>query len=99
MYARIVRWEGAGAESMKETAARIQQQAEEEGGPPEGVPAKAFMLLTDPDGGNAMAITLFETEEDYRQGDATLSSMNPPGEGMGQRVGVDKYEVAAQFEV
>jgi hypothetical protein len=45
-----------------------------------------------------MAITLFETEDDYRQGDETRNSMSPPGEGMGQRVGVDKYEVAIELE-
>lgn len=45
-----------------------------------------------------MAISLFETEEDYRQGDETLNAMSPPGEGMGRRVAVEKYEVAVQLE-
>jgi len=47
---------------------------------------------------DAMALTFFENEADYAEGDATLSSMDPPGEGMGRRVAVDKYEVAARFE-
>jgi hypothetical protein len=96
MYARVVRWEGGDAEAMKQSAAEINSQAAS--GPPERVPAKGFLLLQDYEGGRAMAVTLFETEEDYRQGDETLSSMNPPGDGMGRRVGVDKYEVAAEFE-
>jgi hypothetical protein len=98
MYARVVRWEGADAEALKKTAEEIQARADAESGPPEGVPAKSFLLLQDYEGGRAMAVTLFESEEDYRRGDETLSSMSPPGDGMGTRVGVDKYEVAAELE-
>ncbi|HVX83018.1 MAG TPA: hypothetical protein VHB23_16735, partial [Devosiaceae bacterium] len=68
------------------------------GGPPEGVPSTGFLLLQDPAGGRALAIGFFETEEDYRQGDETLNSMSPPGDGMGQRVSVEKYEVAFRVE-
>ena len=38
-------------------------------GRPEGVPAK----------GRGLAISLFDSEEDRRQGDEALSSMTPPG--------------------
>jgi hypothetical protein len=97
MYARVARWEGATAEALEQAAAGIREDAES--GPPEGLPAKRLILLQDKEGGRSIAITLFETEEDYRQGDETLSSMSPPGEGMGRRVGVDKYEVAIELEV
>jgi hypothetical protein len=96
MYARVARWEGADAKTLKESAEKI--RADAESGPPEGVPAKKLWLLQDLEGGRAMAITLFETEEDYRQGDETLNSMSPPDDGMGERVGVDKYEVAVELE-
>jgi hypothetical protein len=96
MYARVARWEGADAETLKRTADEI--SADAESGPPEGIPAKGLWLLHDLEGGKAMAITLFETEDDYRQGDETLNSMSPPGDGMGRRVGVDKYEVALELE-
>jgi hypothetical protein len=96
MYARVVRWEGAEAEAMRQTAEEINRQAES--GPPEGVPAKGLLLLHDLEGGKAMAVSFFETEDDYRQGDETLNSMNPPGDGLGRRVGVDKYEVALEIE-
>jgi hypothetical protein len=96
MYARVVRWEGAEADAMRESAARIREDAAS--GPPEGLPAKGLFVLQDPDAGKAMAIALFETEEDYREGDETLNSMSPPGEGMGRRVSVEKYEVAVQLE-
>lgn len=98
MYARVARFEGADAGVMEETAARIRADAESAGGPPEGVPAKGFLLLHDTAGGKALAISLFESEEDYRQGDETLNSMSPPGGGMGQRVTVEKYEVAFEVE-
>jgi hypothetical protein len=96
MYARVARWEGSSAEALDAAAAGIRENAE--AGPPEGLPAKKLILLQDKESGRSMAITLFETEDDYRQGDETLNSMSPPGEGMGQRVGVEKYEVAIEME-
>ncbi|HEY2055124.1 MAG TPA: hypothetical protein VGH14_14430 [Solirubrobacterales bacterium] len=98
MLARVAHWEGAEANALEATAEEIRQRAAAEGGPPPGVPAKGLMLLEDPAGGRAITITLFENEEDYREGDATLDSMSPPSDGMGRRVGVDKYEVAVQLE-
>jgi hypothetical protein len=98
MYARVVRWEGAEAEALKRSASEIRAQAESEGGPPEGVPAKGLLILNDGENGRSLAITLFETEDDYREGDATLNSMSPPDEGFGRRVSVEKYEVAVQLE-
>lgn len=96
MYARVARWENATAEALDQAAAGIREDAES--GPPEGLPAKKLLLLQDREGGRSMAITLYETEDDYRQGDATLNSMSPPGDGMGERVGVEKYEVMIELE-
>jgi hypothetical protein len=98
MLARVARWEGADAEALKATAEEIRQQGEAAGGPPPGVPAKGLLILQDTAGGRTIAISLFENEEDYREGDATLDSMSPPSGGMGKRVAVDKYEVAVQLE-
>ena len=98
MYARVASWEGADAETLERTAAEIRTQADEEGGPPEGLPAKGVLLLNDTEGGRSLGITLFETEDDHRTGDEKLNEMSPPGEGMGRRVSVVKYEVAVQLE-
>lgn len=98
MYARVARWEGADGASLKESAAAIRAEAEAAGGPPPGVPAKEFLLLHDTAAGTAVAITLFETEDDYRQGDETLNSMSPPGGGMGERRSVEKFELAAHVK-
>jgi hypothetical protein len=92
VFARVARWEGAEAETLEQSAAEIGKQSD--AGPPPGVPAKQFLLLHDAAAGKAVAIMLFETEEDYRQGDETLNSMSPPGGGMGRRVSVEKFEVA-----
>jgi hypothetical protein len=96
MYARVARWEGASAEALDQVAAGIREDAES--GPPEGLPAKKLILLQDKENGRSIAITMFETEDDYRRGDETLNSMSPPGDGMGRRVGVDRYEVAIEME-
>jgi hypothetical protein len=98
MYARVVRFEGADAESMERSVSEIRAEAESRGGPPEGVPAKGLLILNDGESGRSLGISFFETEEDYREGDETLNSMSPPGEGMGKRVAVEKYDVAVQLE-
>jgi len=97
MYARVARWEGGDPESIRAAAQRINEDAGS--GPPEGVPAKGFTLLTDPDGGQALAIVLFDSEDDYRKGDETLNSMNPPDDGMGKRASVTKFEVAVDVRI
>lgn len=92
MYARVAKWEGAEGDAMRSAAEQI--KADASSGPPEGVPAKGFTLLIDPDNGRGIAVALFETEEDLRQGDEVLNAMTPPGDGMGRRTGVELYEVA-----
>jgi hypothetical protein len=95
MYARVARWEGGKADAIRAASAEIASQASS--GPPEGVPAKGFLFLVDPDNGRTIAIGLFETEEDRSVGDATLNAMSPPGEGLGSRAAVEMYEVAADL--
>jgi hypothetical protein len=98
MYARVVRWEGSTAEALEQTASEIRARAESQGGPPEGVPSKGLLILNDGENGRRLAISFFETEEDYREGDETLNSMSPPGDEPGERVAVEKYEVAVKLE-
>ncbi len=91
MYARVARWEGADADGLRKAAKRMNEEAAS--GPPPGVPAKSFRLLIDPEGGRALAIALFETEDDMRKGDEALNAMDPE-DPVGQRVSVEMYEVA-----
>jgi hypothetical protein len=82
---------------MRGTAQQIDSEASS--GPPEGVPAKGFLMLIDPDNGRGLAISLFETEDDRRQGDEVLNTMNPPGDGLGRRTAVEMYEVGVDVRL
>jgi hypothetical protein len=95
-YARVVKWEGGSADAIRESIERIRQDSQS--GPPEGVPSTGFTFLADPDAGRVLAIGLFETEDDLRQGHETLEQMSPPV-SMGERVFVETYEVAADIRM
>jgi hypothetical protein len=97
MYARVARWEGAEGDALRRSADEIRSQAA--AGPPPGVPAKGFTMLIDPASGRSLAIALFETEDDLRQGDAALNEMNPSGEDVGRRTSVEAYEVAIDIRL
>jgi hypothetical protein len=97
MYARVAKWEGGEADALRRSAEEI--RAEAGSGPPEGVPAKGFMMLVDPEGGRSIGIVLFETEEDLRKGDETLNSMSPGSDAIGRRTSVEMYEVAVEARV
>ena len=97
MHARVATWEGGDPEQTRASIDQIKERAA--AGPPEGVPAVGFLMLISPDGNKVLAISLFETEEDLKQGDATLNSMDPPiQEGMGKRTSVEMYEVPIKLE-
>jgi hypothetical protein len=92
MHARVATFEGGDPESVRRMVGEISRESES--GPPEGVPAIGLLVLHQPDQRKVLAITLFETEGDLDQGDATLSSMDPPVPGaMGSRTSVERYEV------
>ncbi|MDQ3571897.1 MAG: hypothetical protein M3383_03435 [Actinomycetota bacterium] len=98
MYARVVRFTGLDADALETNLAGIRERSE--GGPPEGVPAKALKILADKENGTMLAVSFFETEADMRTGDATLSEMTPPaGADAGTRASVDLCEVAIEREV
>jgi hypothetical protein len=95
MYARVATFEGGEAAQIQENIDEIREQGAS--GPPEGVPATGFLMLLDREAGKTVAISLFETEEDMRTGDATLNEMSPPTGTMGRRTSVEMFEVALQF--
>lgn len=95
MFARVAKWEGAEADALRRSSSEIRSRAAS--GPPDGVPASGFLLLIDPDDGRCLAVTLFADEVALRQGDATLSEMSPPGDGLGRRASVETYEVAVDI--
>ena len=97
MYARVAKWEGAEADALRASGEEINSRASE--GPPEGVPAKGFLMLIDPDSGRSLAISLFDTVEDMRAGDAVLNDMDPSRDDAGRRTSVEMYEVAVDIRV
>ena len=99
MHARVATFEGGDPDQVRAMVEEIGRQSAA-GGPPEGVPAGGLLLLHRPDDGKVLAITLFDTEEDLRQGDATLSAMDPPNPGgMGRRASVEMFEVPTKIDL
>jgi hypothetical protein len=90
-FARVVSFDGV-------TKQRIEQMREEMSGdgPPEEIPASEVIILHDPDAERSLAIVFFETEDDYRRGDAALDAM-PAGDTPGSRTAVTKYDVAIRM--
>jgi hypothetical protein len=91
MFARVATFEGDQAQ-IRQMAAEIGRDSAS--GPPEGVPAKELLVLTGRDSGKLLAMVLFETEDELRQGDATLNAMNPPADVGVARRSVEMFEVA-----
>ena len=89
-YARVVSFEGVDQNRIQQLKKEI-----EEGERPEEIPASEIMVLHDPEAQQSLAIVFFETEDDYRQGDAALDAM-PAGDTPGRRTSVTKYEVAVR---
>ena len=90
--ARVAAFEGVTSERIEQLRAELTAP----GGPPGDVPASEMMVFYDPETERSLAIVLFESEEDYARGDATLSAMPRPSTP-GGRVSVGKYEVAIRL--
>lgn len=91
--ARVVSFDGVTAERMDEMRGEMQS-----GEPPEGLPATEIIVLHDPDAERSLVVLFFDSEDDYRQGDAVLSAM-PASDTPGQRAAVARYEVALRMSV
>ena len=90
--ARVVTFDGVGSDRIAE----MRQEMEGSSGPPEGLPAKEIIVLHDAEAEKSLVIVFFETEDDYRTGDAALNAM-PAGDTPGQRTSVAKYDVAVRM--
>ena len=60
---------------------------------PDDVPATEIVVLHDAEAEKSLVIVFFDTEEDYRRGDAALNAI-PASDTPGQRTSVARYEVA-----
>jgi hypothetical protein len=87
-YARAVTFEGVDRNRIDQLTQQIQGDER-----PEDIPASEIVLLYDADAEKSLVLVFFETEDDYRRGDAALNAMDP-GDTPGRRTSVTKYEVA-----
>jgi hypothetical protein len=86
--ARVVAFEGVSSERMAEMQREMQGSER-----PDDVPAKEIVVLHDPEGDKSLVILFFDTEDDYKRGDAALDAM-PADDTPGKRASVTKYQVA-----
>jgi hypothetical protein len=97
MHARVATFDGGDPDQIRHMVEEINERSES--GPPEGVPATGLLILHNSEG-KALAITLFESEDDLRQGHETLSAMDPPEPGgMGRRSSVEMFEVGVKRDL
>ena len=89
--ARVVTFEGVDRKRIDELKREM-----ESGERPEGLPASELIVLHDPGADKSLVIVFFENEDDYRQGDETLSAM-PAADTPGRRTSVTKYDVAMRM--
>src|SRR2546423_7324601 len=90
MYARVASFEGRDASLTDELVKRVRDQG------PVSVPhAKGFLGLFDRDGGTALGITFFDSEEAIRNSQQAFEEMAQqfPEEMRGRRKSVETYEV------
>ena len=89
--ARVVTFDGVSKDRMDEMKREMDQ-----GERPEGLPATELLVLHDPEAEKSLVVVFFDNEDDYRQGDETLSAM-PAGDTPGQRTSVAKYDVVTRM--
>ena len=94
MKARVATFEGGDPAAIQQNVDGIKARSGE--GPPEGLPAVGLLMLQGAD--KLISISLFETDEDLQQGDATLNGMSPPAGSMGTRVSVEFYDVPIKLD-
>ena len=86
--ARVVAFDGVDSNRIAD------MQREMEGNErPDNLPASEIIVLHDPDADKSLVIVFFENEDDYKQGDETLSAM-PADDTPGTRTSVARYNVA-----
>ncbi len=89
--ARVVSFDGVDEPQMAEMTRRMAEE-----GRPEEIPATEMIVLHDAGAQSAVVVLFFDSEEDYRRGDAVLNAM-PTGDTPGRRVSVTRYDVALRM--
>ena len=90
--ARVVSFEDVSKDRIEE----LKREMTSAEAPPEGIPSTELLVLHDADADKSLVVLFFDTEDDYAQGDETLSAM-PSGDTPGRRASVAKYDVAVRM--
>jgi hypothetical protein len=92
MYARVATFDSDPAEM--DEAVRMVRAEVESGQTPEGLEGAKMLMLVNRETGKGIGVTLFDSEEAMRRGDAALNAMSPGGSE--RRTSVEFYEVPVQ---
>ena len=92
MYARVATFESDPA--AVDEAIDVVRAEVEAGNSPEGLEGAKMLMLVNRESGKGLGITLFDSEEAMRRGDAALNAMSPGGSE--RRTSVEFYEVPVQ---
>jgi hypothetical protein len=92
VFARVATFESdpAGVDDAI-TMVRAEVQS---GETPDGLEGARMLMLVNRETGKGLGVTLFDSEEAMRRGDAALNAMNPGASE--RRISVDFYEVPVQ---
>jgi hypothetical protein len=91
MYARVATFQSDPAD-VDDAIELVRNEVNSE--TPEGLEGATMMMLVDRESGKGLGITLFDSEEAMRRGDAALNAMSPGGSE--RRTSVEFYEVPVQ---
>jgi len=91
MYARVATFESDPAK-VDDAIAMIRSQLEDDA--PPGLEGAKMLMLVNRESGKGVGITLFESEEAMRRGDAVLDAMNPGATE--RRTSVEFFEVPVE---
>jgi hypothetical protein len=92
VYARVATFESDPAKV--DNAIEMVRGEVESGETPEGLEGARMLMLIDRQTGKGLGVTLFDSEEAMRRGDAALNAMSPGASE--RRVSVEFYEVPVQ---
>jgi hypothetical protein len=95
VYARVATFESDPANV--DDAIRMVRAEVESGSTPPGLEGAKMLMLVDRASGKGVGVTLFESEEAMRRGDAALNAMDPGANE--RRTSVEFFEVPVQTVV
>jgi hypothetical protein len=92
VYARVATFESDPAD-IDEAIGMVRSDVQS-GETPEGLEGAKMLMLVNRETGQGLGVTLFDSEEAMRRGDAALNAMSPGGTE--RRTSVEFYEVPVQ---